>query len=637
MQGSQGNAPLDDAPLDEEEVRATVEASGLSPTRCSALVAPLVAELSLSPHLGSVSDVFQAIVVIVEDGLLNRAEAVVLSERLHRLLSANRERRDGCGRRQRPAARRPAGGTTATQGTACSPAVQPSALERLAWAREHKSDTDRFERDYTHQLTAGSRLVGLRLQQRPFSALGFASTVWDSSVVLSKAIERWAARGSAGLAGKVVVELGAGCGLVGLTAAALGAHVTLTDLPENVPLLAANVSANRDAVSPPGKPPQTLQARSLDWTAPLPTDLAASADLIVGTDLFYHGCPVEDLASTLASLARPDAEAWLAVGRNRSGLDAFLAAAGWSSRLADRATELDPLYQLDDVDVLVLRRAGAGLAAQRPRRLIFALCGQSNMAGRGSLFEEGAATPPPDVRISAFSQEAGEEERWRVAADPLHADKPDKAGAGPGLSFARELLRRGFAQEVGLVPCAWGGSELARWEEGGDLFEAAVKRVAASLGEGDSLAGLLWHQGESDCGDASLARSHAARCARALGRLRERLGSPTLPVVLGELGHFLDQRDGRFAHAATVNAGTVAAPERLPAAACVSAHGLEHKGDRLHFSTAAQHELGRRYALAYLRLVRPKSEAGEITVEAPFAFPTHARGAEAAVAQAIID
>ncbi|EOD15269.1 hypothetical protein EMIHUDRAFT_459334 [Emiliania huxleyi CCMP1516] len=346
---SEGNGPLD-----EEELRAAVEASGLSPTRCSALAAPLFAELSLSPHLGSVSDVFQVLVVI-EDGLLGRAEAVDLSERVHRLLSANRERRDGCGRR------RPAGGTTATQGTACSPAVQPSALERLAWAREHKSDADRFERDYAHQLTAGSRLVGLRLQQRPFSALGFASTVWDSSVVLSKAIERWAARGSAGLAGlpsKAVVELGAGCGLVGLTAAALGAHVTLTDLPENVPLLAANVSANRDAVAPPGKPPQTLQARSLDWTAPLPTDLAASADLIVGTDLLYHGCPVEDLASTLASLARPDAEAWLAVGRNRGGLDAFLAASlGWSSRLADRATELDPLYQLEDVDAPALRRS----------------------------------------------------------------------------------------------------------------------------------------------------------------------------------------------------------------------------------------------------------------------------------------
>ena len=34
-----------------------------------------------------------------------------------------------------------------------------------------------------------------------------------------------------------------------------------------------------------------------------------------------------------------------------------------------------------------------------------------------------------------------------------------------------------------------------------------MKRVAASLGEGDTLAGLLWHQGESDCGDESLATS----------------------------------------------------------------------------------------------------------------------------------
>ena len=86
---SEGNGPLD-----EEELRAAVEASGLSPTRCSALAAPLFAELSLSPHLGSVSDVFQVLVVI-EDGLLGRAEAVDLSERLHRLYSANRERRDG--------------------------------------------------------------------------------------------------------------------------------------------------------------------------------------------------------------------------------------------------------------------------------------------------------------------------------------------------------------------------------------------------------------------------------------------------------------------------------------------------------------------------------------------------------------
>ena len=155
---SEGNGPLDDAPIDEEELRAAVEASGLSPTRCSALAAPLFAELSLSPHLGSVSDVFQVLVVLIEDGLLGRAEAVDLSKRVHRLLSANRERRDGCGRR------RPAGGTTATQGTACSPAVQPSALERLAWAREHKSDADRFERDYAHQLRRihAARIAGGR-------------------------------------------------------------------------------------------------------------------------------------------------------------------------------------------------------------------------------------------------------------------------------------------------------------------------------------------------------------------------------------------------------------------------------------------------------------------------------------------
>ena len=35
------------------------------------------------------------------------------------------------------------------------------------------------------------------------------------------------------------------------------------------------------------------------------------------------------------------------------------------------------------------------------------------------------------------------------------------------------------------------------------------------------------------------------------------MGCPALPVVLGELGYFLDVADPRFVHAAAVNAGMV--------------------------------------------------------------------------------
>lgn len=127
---------------------------------------------------------------------------------------------------------------------------------------------------------------------------------------------------------------------------------------------------------------------------------------------------------------------------------------------------------------------------------------------------------------------------------------------------------------------------------------------------------------------------------RAPRRLRERLGSPSLPVVLGELGYFLDQTDERFKHAAIVNAGTLAATARLGAAACVSAHGLAHKGDRLHFGTEAQLSLGERYALAWLRLAHQGGVevASDGAAEPPFGFPGSADMCDAvAIDKAVID
>lgn len=43
---------------------------------------------------------------------------------------------------------------------------------------------------------------------------------------------------------------------------------------------------------------------------------------------------------------------------------------------------------------------------------------------------------------------------------------------------------------------------------------------------------------------------------------------------------------------------------KVPHAAFVSAEGLNHKGDKVHFDSAAYRELGKRYAEAYLKMVK---------------------------------
>merc|ERR1712232_605081 len=91
---------------------------------------------------------------------------------------------------------------------------------------------------------------------------------------------------------------------------------------------------------------------------------------------------------------------------------------------------------------------------RRPCLQMFLLAGQSNMAGRGNVSEARVNT---DERILVLSADG----QWETPAQhPLHHDKPEKAGVGPGLSFAQSVIDflPSKEQQIGLIPAAFGGS-----------------------------------------------------------------------------------------------------------------------------------------------------------------------------------
>ncbi|CAL1147615.1 unnamed protein product [Cladocopium goreaui] len=222
---------------------------------------------------------------------------------------------------------------------------------------------------------------------------------------------------------------------------------------------------------------------------------------------------------------------------------------------------------------------------------MFLLAGQSNMSGRGEIVGDSVY----DSRILKIAGGT-----WSVARHPLHADKPEKAGVGPGMSFARSIVDF-VPAPVGLVPCAFGGSEIQRWIAGGDLLQAAKETVAQGQAAGGVLKGILWHQGESDCGSEEMASLYIDRLQQLSEDLRSAFGH--VPLILGELGmEFLDLEDPRFSFAETVNASIVKFGSSGEHIGVVSARGLQHKGDRLHFSSTAADELGKRYAWKWLEM-----------------------------------
>lgn len=221
---------------------------------------------------------------------------------------------------------------------------------------------------------------------------------------------------------------------------------------------------------------------------------------------------------------------------------------------------------------------------------IYLLMGQSNMAGRAAVQPE---KDQPNPRVLVLNQQ----DLWTIARHPLHFDKPT-AGVGPGLSFGNAMAADPSVT-IGLVPCAVGGTPLSRWEKEGDLYQGALRRCETALQHG-TLKGVLWHQGENDSMTKEKAESYAKRLGLLIGDLRSDLNNAKLPIVVGQLGDFLNKE--QFPYTATVNNALSSLPHQVSATACVEASGLKSNGDAVHFDAASATELGNRFAHAMIQL-----------------------------------
>ncbi len=223
---------------------------------------------------------------------------------------------------------------------------------------------------------------------------------------------------------------------------------------------------------------------------------------------------------------------------------------------------------------------------------VFLLIGQSNMAGRGAVEAEDQV---PHPRVFTLTKDL----RWVPAVDPLHFDKPERVGTGLGKTFGVTVAESDPEAVVGLVPAAFGGSALDEWKPGSPHYVNAVARAREALKHG-RLAGILWHQGESDR-KPELVATYPQRFAAMIAQLRADLDAPEVPVIVGEIGRFCPNEG-------PVNAAIRQLPAMVPYCALVSSEGLAGRPEEpetVHFTTPAFRELGRRYAASWLELQPP--------------------------------
>jgi len=260
--------------------------------------------------------------------------------------------------------------------------------------------------------------------------------------------------------------------------------------------------------------------------------------------------------------------------------------------------------------------AAAGARAEHVD--VFILAGQSNMDGRGKKSEltgplAAYAKPRADVKI-AYSNST---KRGPYASNsfvplepgysvPPGTKKPGDSAPpftlpgstfGPEVSFGRAIADAMPGKRVALIKFSEGGTTLrADWSPDvrDALYDQFLAFTLASLksltdrGDTYTLAGMIWHQGESD---ASLPPGEYQRLlTRFIARVRTDLSATEMPFVIGEV--FDNGKRDR------VRAGQRATSAAVAATYFVSAAGLNTSDAGTHFDTPSQIELGQRLARA---------------------------------------
>ena len=225
----------------------------------------------------------------------------------------------------------------------------------------------------------------------------------------------------------------------------------------------------------------------------------------------------------------------------------------------------------------------------------FLMLGQSNMAGRGEF-----ADVEPIVNRNCYMLRMG---RWQKMSEPINPDRAIftgefHSGVSLGASFADDVSRT-LGWRVGLIPCADGGTRLAQWMPGELLFDHAVM-MASLAARTAKIEGILWHQGESDCGTEEGIATYAENFKVMIAALRAALGA-NVPLFIGELSERTGARWGGGKGHDRMNGVFKLLAQEMPNTTLIPAAELDLKPDELHFNAASLRVLGSRYAEAFLK------------------------------------
>jgi len=229
---------------------------------------------------------------------------------------------------------------------------------------------------------------------------------------------------------------------------------------------------------------------------------------------------------------------------------------------------------------------GGTTGGDGPTFHIFMLMGQSNMAG---VADKQASDNNTDERLKVWGGCNQPANQWNTANPPLN-DCPGEKGwnlstsVDPGIWFGKTLLEAlPEGDTIGLVGTAESGESITTFIAGGSHHQMILNKIAAVKDAGH-FAGVIFHQGESDCNSGSW----PGQVVQLYNEVKEAWGVDyDVPFILGEIPA---GNAGCFSHNDKVHQ----AADQLPMGAWISQEGTAIL-DQYHFDHPSVVLMGTRY------------------------------------------
>ena len=178
---------------------------------------------------------------------------------------------------------------------------------------------------------------------------------------------------------------------------------------------------------------------------------------------------------------------------------------------------------------------------------------------------------------------------------------------GPEVGFARSCTEHMKLDNLWLIKYAVGGSSLLAWEpewsaehaaitddaDKGALYSRLISHVKrVTQGTDVKLLACLWKQGESDSRYETAATEYHENLQRLIQRMRSDLDQPEMQFIIG----LSNATPASFTYLSVVRSAQRQVAQSLPNVSLVDTDGLTKHEDDLHYDSAGQLELGRRFA-----------------------------------------